>query len=293
MHKAKKTANNTAEATKPTTFFTKMELQFIQMFFMSDFCEDEEDSVVWDYSVNDYLPYKGRIRSGVISSLEQKDIIRVQKKDKGDIAGTYSFTPNGKEILAQCNMTRSNIEDWAKVEAVTSPEIQLTGIESKVLSFLLDTLSYWETIEPTYSNVGVSDVSKEFKISKKSANEVVDSLISKELVTKDAQEDIIYVEWLNTKNVKIEAKKETPKQQSTDSSKFRPYQQYGNHGVNSDLDGFEKGDTVSFLIKGKKHNGTYVHFHKNNHSPHGYIVIKYNNKIYERVPSKVSKVQSK
>jgi hypothetical protein len=72
----------------------------------SDFYENGIDSILWDYSVIENLPYSGKTRSGVISSLEQKNIIWVTKKEKGDIAGTYSLSPEAKknpEILKYFN----------------------------------------------------------------------------------------------------------------------------------------------------------------------------------------------
>lgn len=70
--------------------------------------------------------------------------------------------------------------------------------------------------------------------------------------------------------------------------KFHPFQKYGFHGHNEEIKGLVKGDKVEFLIKKKVVVGEFVHFHVNNHSPKGYVVIKMNGKIYERVLSKVS-----
>lgn len=293
MNKAKKTANNTAGA-KQTTQLTYKELDFIAAFFASDFCEQGEDSIVWDYSVNDFLPYKGKIRSGVISSLEQKDIISVYKKEKGDIAGTYSFTENGKEVLKRYNITSANREEWMKDEEDQPKPIELSNTESTVLDFFMEELEGWKVTEPTYSNIGVSDVAKNFKYSKKVASEIIQSLQEKGLLEKDSEIDIVYVNWELALTIpKKVVKSSKPAPAPTNNSKFQPYQQYGSHGVNEELEGFTKGDLVSFLIKGKKHKGEYVHFHKNNHSPNGYIVIKYNGKIYERVAAKVTKVETK
>ena len=74
-----------------------------------------------------------------------------------------------------------------------------------------------------------------------------------------------------------------------DISKNKPYSVYGLHGKNVDLDGFVKGDKVTFKIGDEDVVGEYVHFHVNNWSKNGYAVIKYNGKIYERVSSKISK----
>lgn len=73
----------------------------------------------------------------------------------------------------------------------------------------------------------------------------------------------------------------------------KPYGKYGMHGSNIEIDGFKKGDKVSFEIKSQTVIGEYVHFHKNNWSKNGYAVIKYNGKIYERVLEKFTKVVAK
>lgn len=78
---------------------TEKEQQFFQAFESSDFFESGIDSILWDYSVNDLLPYKGKVRSGVISSLSQKELISVYQKERGDIAGTYSLSGKGKEVF--------------------------------------------------------------------------------------------------------------------------------------------------------------------------------------------------
>ena len=158
----------------------------------------------------------------------------------------------------------------------------------------MEELEGWKVTEPTYSNIGVSDVAKNFKYSKKVASEIIQSLQEKGLLEKDSEIDIVYVNWELALTIpKKVVKSSKPAPAPTNNSKFQPYQQYGSHGVNEELEGFTKGDLVSFLIKGKKHKGEYVHFHKNNHSPNGYIVIKYNGKIYERVAAKVTKVETK
>jgi hypothetical protein len=75
-----------------------------------------------------------------------------------------------------------------------------------------------------------------------------------------------------------------------DNNTNRPYSVYGLHGANNDLKGFKKGDPILFTIKGRGEvTGEYTHLHTNNWSPKGYVVIKFEGKIYERVPSKVSK----
>ena len=90
----------TQSQTAQTQAFTAKELQFLHTMTQSDFYlyEIGVDSVLWDYSVNELLPYSGKTRSGVISSLAQKDIIVATKKEKGDIAGTYNLTKHAKSL---------------------------------------------------------------------------------------------------------------------------------------------------------------------------------------------------
>lgn len=76
---------------------TEKEIIFLETMTKSDFYENGIDSVLWDYSVNDLLPYQGKIRSGVVSSLSQKGVIHVYQKEKGDIAGTYHLTDEAKQ----------------------------------------------------------------------------------------------------------------------------------------------------------------------------------------------------
>ncbi|AFF28118.1 gp120 [Sphingomonas phage PAU] len=85
---------------------TEKEIQFLEAFTQSDFFEEGIDSVVWDYSVHDNLPYSGKTRSGVISSLSQKNVLVVSLKEKGEIAGTYHLTKEAKTcelIQSICN----------------------------------------------------------------------------------------------------------------------------------------------------------------------------------------------
>jgi hypothetical protein len=77
---------------------TDMELVVLKAITNSDFYE-EDNAAVWDYSVLDHLPFKGKVRSGVISSLEQKELLKVSKKLKGDIAGVFQMTVTGFALL--------------------------------------------------------------------------------------------------------------------------------------------------------------------------------------------------
>lgn len=59
------------------------------------FLKNMSQSISWDYSVNKWLPYTGKVRGRVISSLTQKGII-VTKKEKGDIDRSHSLTEEAK-----------------------------------------------------------------------------------------------------------------------------------------------------------------------------------------------------
>jgi hypothetical protein len=76
---------------------TDKELIFLKAMTKSDFYDRGINSVLWDFSVNEELPYSGKIRSGVVSSLTQKEILVVQKKEKGDTAGMYYLTDVAKQ----------------------------------------------------------------------------------------------------------------------------------------------------------------------------------------------------
>lgn len=71
----------------------------------------------------------------------------------------------------------------------------------------------------------------------------------------------------------------------------KPWGKFGKHGQNVELEGFKKGDAVKFKLKNAEVVGEFSHFHINNHSPKGYLVMKYEGKIFERVLDKVSKVE--
>lgn len=83
--------NSTPSPEIITCQLTEKELEFLRVFQTSDFY-DGIDHPIWDYSVNENLSFSGKTRSGVLSSLQQKGIINVTKKEKGDIAGVYQIT---------------------------------------------------------------------------------------------------------------------------------------------------------------------------------------------------------
>lgn len=96
---------------------TEKEIIFLEEFGKSDFY-DGLDSSPWDYSINDNLPYTGKVRSGVISSLEQKGIILVEKKDKGDTAGFYTLTDEALEDTIITNLVEGIVTPVLETELV-------------------------------------------------------------------------------------------------------------------------------------------------------------------------------
>ena len=61
---------------------TELELVGLKTITKSDFYENGRESVAWDFSVYDISPLKGRVRSGVYSSLSQKGIVKVTLPEK-------------------------------------------------------------------------------------------------------------------------------------------------------------------------------------------------------------------
>jgi len=93
---------------------TPNEIQFLKAITYSDFY-DGRKSVVWDFSVLDDFPIKGKSRSGIIGSLAAKGFINVLEKPKKfimvdgqkrlnpyyspDDCGTFEITSTGYEAL--------------------------------------------------------------------------------------------------------------------------------------------------------------------------------------------------
>ena len=105
---------------------TPLEITALKSITQSDFYENGRDSVVWDYSVYDFCPLKGKTRSGVFSSLSQKGFVIITEKDKryntdanGNRTknpyydsscnfGTLLITPSGYTALDNLNL----ISEW-------------------------------------------------------------------------------------------------------------------------------------------------------------------------------------
>ena len=102
---------------------TVLELQGLQTITHSDYYERGRDSIVWDFSVYDICPFRGKTRSGVFSSLVQKGLIVITEGEKKFIKnadgtktlnrywnrddnnyGTISITPAGYALLDSRNL---------------------------------------------------------------------------------------------------------------------------------------------------------------------------------------------
>jgi len=73
-----------------TSTLTPLEITALKSITQSDFYENGRNSVLWDYSVYDFCPLKGKTRSGVFSSLSQKGFVIVTEKSK-----RYNIDANG------------------------------------------------------------------------------------------------------------------------------------------------------------------------------------------------------
>ena len=76
--------------------FTPNELTVIKAFTESDFFDGTE-SIIWDFSLLDILDMKPRTRSGVFSSLQQKEYLIVTERTKKyykDADGTKHLNPH-------------------------------------------------------------------------------------------------------------------------------------------------------------------------------------------------------
>jgi hypothetical protein len=72
---------------------TDLELIALETITQSDFYENGRNSILWDFSVFDICPLKGKTRSGVFSSLSQKGLINITEKEK-----PYTIDENGNKV---------------------------------------------------------------------------------------------------------------------------------------------------------------------------------------------------
>ena len=100
---------------------TQLEITALQCITYSDFYENGRESIVWDFSVYDDCPLRGKTRSGVFSSLSQKGFVVITEKEKPYYIkdgiktrnpyysrecnfGTLMITPSGYAALDALNL---------------------------------------------------------------------------------------------------------------------------------------------------------------------------------------------
>ena len=104
--------------------FTPNELKVIKAFTQSDFFDGFE-SIIWDFSLLDILDMAPRTRSGVFSSLQQKEFFSITERNKKyyidsngvkqrnqyydpNDYGTYALTEKCVEALKNANLIHTN-----------------------------------------------------------------------------------------------------------------------------------------------------------------------------------------
>jgi hypothetical protein len=235
---------------------------------------------------------------------------------------------NLKKILALKKKAKQGEHEYA-IKQVLESELDLS--QRMILNFICYELLWWRIEEPCYSCISINDVIKGLKTKKTITQKNISNLIDLGYIYLDEEFDgVLFINWDKvpysfglSKIYKVEEEQqvvvEVPAQtfeskiiikstskevdveedvpswnpDSTDGKKSKPYQKYGKHGINQVLDGFETGCEVEFDLKGERMIGEYRHFHVNNHSPKGYVVIRYCGKIYERSVKSVTRVEKK
>ncbi|HPI18752.1 MAG TPA: hypothetical protein PKY56_00140 [Candidatus Kapabacteria bacterium] len=122
---------------------SKQEVEVLEKIMSSDYYNGIDDrrnngssSPVWDYSVYDYLSFKGKERSGVLSQMQQKGLIVItEKMDKNDIAGSVYITKKGFEELEKMSDEKLWREPGKKDKEKTERVGDLTKSEFDVLKY--------------------------------------------------------------------------------------------------------------------------------------------------------------
>jgi hypothetical protein len=82
---------------------TNLEITALKCITQSDFYENGRESIVWDYSVYDYCPLKGKTRSGVFSSLSQKGFVAITEKEKPYTINKEGIRVRNPYYSRECN----------------------------------------------------------------------------------------------------------------------------------------------------------------------------------------------
>jgi hypothetical protein len=86
-----------------TVNLTSNELIALKSITYSDFYENGRESVVWDFSVYDDCPLKGKTKSGTFSSLVQKGLVFTQEAEKKYITDNQGNKVINKFWSRDCN----------------------------------------------------------------------------------------------------------------------------------------------------------------------------------------------
>lgn len=82
---------------------TNLEITALKCITQSDFYENGRESIVWDFSVYDYCPLKGKTRSGVFSSLSQKGFVVITEKEKPYTINKEGIRVRNPYYSRECN----------------------------------------------------------------------------------------------------------------------------------------------------------------------------------------------
>jgi hypothetical protein len=99
---------------------TKLELCGLQTITYSDFYENGRESIVWDFSVYDDCPFKGKTRSGVYGSLAKKGLIVITEKSK-----MFYIDANG----TKCRNPYYSIHDYGTIRITELGYTELDRLE--------------------------------------------------------------------------------------------------------------------------------------------------------------------
>lgn len=246
----------------------------------------------------------------------QKQIGMATKKTAATTTKTATDTKSAAKKATKKPASNKKVSTKADESEPKQPSIDtLTEVQQRILHFVSNSLHQWRKEEPEFTNIDSLEVSKTLGLSKKDTIAELENLVklgfikaTPQSTAKSAKLDILVI-WefvpvaFSSKAFKANKPAATsgsnkPNKQTTIEAKStskstetsnKPYGLYGAHGSNTELEGFEAGDPIEFTLKGKQVVGEYRHLHINNHSPNGYVVIKFDDKFYERVVSKVSK----
>lgn len=179
----------------------------------------------------------------------------------------------------------------------------ITAFQKEILYFVCFELEDWRKEAPNYTCIGITDLRKKFK---KTSSELSKELIAlanagyigetSEMITvnwkqipaniNDLLDGVTVKDAGQSKNAIKSIKSTKSVKKSPEPGK--PYSIYGRHGIDEELEDWKMGDKCEFKLQnGNTVVGEFRKFHKNNHSPKGYVVIRYKDTYYERSIKKI------